>query len=180
MHEEQDSFAENSDIKSYLGIDKREGLVTIAKRLVGRKSISNFLLSNSHYLPVDTSINGLNVRWQKSFKEENLLMQHERPRTIALSAFMLTSLPSPFAQKEMVQEMWDSGAHTIILIDHDSPEGFKAVAHAREYLLQLGQREVDDPEANVHQLRGAHVLAPVSMSTSDIHKASLMRTLVLS
>lgn len=89
-------------------------------------------------------------------------MQHERSTTIALSAFMLTSLPTPSAQKDMVQEMWDSGAHTIVLIDHDTQEGFKAIAHAREYLLDLGTLEAENSEFGSHEGVGCHVLAPVS------------------
>lgn len=33
---------------------------------------------------------------------------------MALSAFMLSSLPTPLARKALVTEMWDSGADTIV------------------------------------------------------------------
>ncbi|KAJ3512506.1 hypothetical protein NLJ89_g3478 [Agrocybe chaxingu] len=65
-------------------------------------------------------------------------------------------------QKGLVKEMWESGAHTIVLIDHNTPEGFRAIAHAREYILELGQAELEDPELVTQHLRGSHVLAPVS------------------
>jgi len=60
------------------------------------------------------SANGLNVRWKKAFKEEDKILQDDASKTIALSSFMLTTLPTSMAQKTMIQEMWDSGAHTIV------------------------------------------------------------------
>jgi len=45
------------------------------------------------------------------------------------------------------------------LIDHDSKEGFEAVAAARLYLLSLGQKDLLDQTSDVS---GCHVVAPVS------------------
>ncbi|KAF8963940.1 mitochondrial small ribosomal subunit Rsm22-domain-containing protein [Flammula alnicola] len=132
-----------STIKSYLGLDKREGLVAIGERLVASTSIGN-----------------LNVQWKKTFKEEHKVLREEGSKTIALSAFMLTSLPTSVAQKTLVQEMWDSGAHTIVIIDHNTKEGFQAVAHAREFILGLGKAELEDPENAPLDILGSHVVAP--------------------
>ena len=59
-------------------------------------------------------MDGLTVRWKKAFKKEDKIPQDDSLKTIALSSFMLTALPTPIAQKTMIQEMWDSGAHTIV------------------------------------------------------------------
>ncbi len=74
---------------------------------------------------------------------------------------MLTTLPTATAKKTLVEEMWASGAHTLILIDHDTPEGFKAIAHAREHILQLSRHETEDSNASSNNPPGCHVLAPV-------------------
>jgi len=150
--------ATSSSIKSYLAIDKREGLVGIGKKLVNRMHL--FYLTNPVLNAVlDISTENLDVRWQKSFREDDKLLRKEAEKTVALSAFTLTTLPSPIAQRALVEEMWASGAHTLILIDHDTTEGFNAIAHAREHILEMSRLETEDSEINSS---GCHVLAPVS------------------
>jgi len=56
----------------------------------------------------------IQVTWQKTFREENVVPRGSGHDALALSAFMLSALPNPVAQKEMVKEMWDSGADTIV------------------------------------------------------------------
>ncbi|RDB29432.1 Rsm22-cox11 tandem protein 2, mitochondrial [Hypsizygus marmoreus] len=139
----QDSQIANSTIATYLGIDKRDGLVAIGKRLFR-----------------DLELGNLSISWQKSFKEEDQIRRTEGLDTVALSAFMLTSLPTPLARKTMVKEMWESGANLIVLIDHNTTAGFEAIAEAREYLLNVGRKESHDPEAVEWPIRGSHVVAP--------------------
>jgi hypothetical protein len=104
--------------------------------------------------------------------------------SVALSAFLLTTLPDNLARKKLVQEIWESGANTIvravygtsfffwplkmtsnkILIDHNSKRGFDAIAGAREFLLELGRKDVlrgEESDTSSH-LAGSHVVAPVS------------------
>jgi hypothetical protein len=54
------------------------------------------------------------VQWKKSFKTDDKIPRSEGQKTLALSAFMLTSQPTPLARKAIVMEMWESGAHTIV------------------------------------------------------------------
>lgn len=49
-----------------------------------------------------------------------------------------------------------------ILIDHSTKDGFEAIARARQYMLEMGQKELEDPDTNL-PIRGSHVLAPVSV-----------------
>lgn len=121
------------------------------------------------------------MKWAKSFKEEHKTPRENSDKTLALSAFMLTSLPTSIAQKTLIREMWNSGANTIVrflitigpsfpngsakqvLIDHNTREGFEVIAYAREYILQLSKAELDDPDKASSDLLGSHVVAPVSI-----------------
>ena len=47
-----------------------------------------------------------------------------------------------------------------VVIDHN----FELVAEAREQLLRLGRKELEDPTTTNVALRGAHVVAPVRSS----------------
>lgn len=51
-----------------------------------------------------------------------------------------------------------------VLIDHSSTSGFECVAEAREQLLRMGNKELEDPAAQDWQVKGSHVVAPVSVS----------------
>jgi ribosomal protein RSM22 (predicted rRNA methylase) len=48
-----------------------------------------------------------------------------------------------------------------ILIDHNTDSGFKCIAEAREYLLNVGRKEFADPVTEKWDVRGSHVVAPV-------------------
>ncbi|KAG5645336.1 hypothetical protein DXG03_006398 [Asterophora parasitica] len=139
----QDKPISNSSIVTYLGLDKREGLVAIGKRLLK-----------------DVELGSLSLSWQKSFKEDDQIRRSEGHDAVALSAFMLTSLQTPQMRKAMVKEMWESGAHLLVLVDHSTTAGFEAIAEAREYLLNMGRKEFEDVEADGWPLRGSHVVAP--------------------
>ncbi|KAF8079067.1 mitochondrial small ribosomal subunit Rsm22-domain-containing protein [Lyophyllum atratum] len=136
----QDKQISNSTLVTYLGIDKRDGLVSIGKRL---------------FKDVDTG--GLSMSWQKSFKEDDQIRRSEGHDAVALSAFMLTSLATPQMRKALVKEMWTSGAHVMVLIDHNTSAGFEAIAEARQVLLDMGRREFEDVESPG---MGSHVVAP--------------------
>ncbi|GLB35731.1 putative mitochondrial small ribosomal subunit Rsm22 [Lyophyllum shimeji] len=139
----QDKQVSDSSVVTYLGIDKRDGLVSIGKRL---------------FKGIDTG--NLSMLWQKSFKADDQIPRSEGHDAIALSAFMLTSLPTPQMRKALVKEMWESGAHVMVLIDHNTTAGFEAIAEARQVLLDMGRKEFEDPEADSWTVRGSHVVAP--------------------
>jgi ribosomal protein RSM22 (predicted rRNA methylase) len=61
---------------------------------------------------------------------------------VALSAFSLSSLSTPIARKQLIKEMWESGADVFVLIDHNTLAGFQSVAEARAQLLKLGRKEI--------------------------------------
>ncbi|KAK7058621.1 37S ribosomal protein S22 [Paramarasmius palmivorus] len=133
----------DSTIESYLAIEKRPGLTTIGKRLL-----------------LGVKADNITVSWQKSFHEDDCIPRSIGHDTLALSAFHLSSLPTHLARKQLVKEMWESGAHTMVLIDHNNTTGFENIAEAREVLLTMGRKEMKDPDASEWPIRGSHVVAP--------------------
>ncbi|TFY79446.1 hypothetical protein EWM64_g4571 [Hericium alpestre] len=132
----------DSTVTNYVGIDKREGLVRIGKRLLQG---------------IDS--NDLNLSWQKSFHLTDELKGVKGGNTLALSGFLLSSINVPAQRKAVVKEMWESGAEVIIIIDHNTRAGFQNIIEAREYLLNMGRRETEDPDGD-SQIKGAYIVAP--------------------
>ncbi|KZT27577.1 Rsm22-domain-containing protein [Neolentinus lepideus HHB14362 ss-1] len=134
-----------SSVFNYVGIDKREALVDIGKRLLE-----------------DIELGKMNISWQKSFREGDIVERADGGDVVALSAFQLSSLPTPLARKELVKEMWESGANIIVLIDHSTTEGFENIVEAREKILTFGRKELMNPDYErwPAEIKGTHVIAP--------------------
>lgn len=64
-------------------------------------------------------------------------------------------------QRTSLSEL-STNALTQVIIDHKTPAGFECVARARQFLLDMGAKEVEDPETADWDIRGCHVVAPVS------------------
>ncbi|KAF5352672.1 hypothetical protein D9756_005834 [Leucocoprinus leucothites] len=131
----------DTTLESYVCIEKRNGLAEIGRRLVQ-----------------DIQPEVVSVNWQKGWRPEDGVESSYGGALVGLSAFLLTTLPDALARKNLVQEIWNSGANTIILIDHNSKEGFEAIAGAREFLLSLGQKDLALGETSA--VSGCHVVAP--------------------
>ena len=54
------------------------------------------------------------ARWQRSFQDDDKIRRIEGKNVIALSAFMLSSLPTVLSRKALVKEMWESGAEMMV------------------------------------------------------------------
>ena len=63
---------------------------------------------------IDVDMGSLDVAWQKSFRENNSVDPVEGSGVVALSAFLLSSLPTPIDRKVLIKEMWESGAEVIV------------------------------------------------------------------
>ena len=122
------------------------------------------------------------MSWQKSYREENKLDRTDGKGTLAISAFLLSSLPTALHRKDFVKQIWESGADTIvsyvssisrygrvmtlqILIDHGTPSGFTGISEAREHLLRLGRRELESLDSTAGT-KGTYVVAPVGLILS--------------
>lgn len=109
------------------------------------------------------------------------MIPHDK-QTIALSAFFLSTLSTEIERKKLVKEMWESGAEVMVwrnqychstnadycqvLIDHKTASGFEAIAEARESLLKLGKKDLEnlqDHNETDPVLKGSHIIAPVCL-----------------
>lgn len=140
---EQDPRISNTTVLSYLGIDKRDGLVKIAKRLLE-----------------GTEVGTSEISWRRSLPAKELDIAPRSRDILALSAFTLSSLPTPLARKAVVQEMWESDADVMILIDHNTRSGFECIAEAREFLLRQGRKASEPVDSVAARLDECHVVAP--------------------
>lgn len=62
----------------------------------------------------DVRRNDMIVSWQKSFQEDDRIPRSLAHDVLALSAFSLSSIPTPSLRRALVKGMWESGAHTIV------------------------------------------------------------------
>lgn len=144
-------------IVKYVGIEKRSGLVSIGRQLLE-----------------DVLHDGLEVSWQRNSHLDNTPQAHDGSSTVAISAFFLSTLQTPLQRKALVEEMWRSGAETIVLLDHSNPAGFQGVAEARELLLNLGRKEAENQDSEENRISGSHVLAPCSHDLGcPIHRSNV-------
>ncbi|KAH6916649.1 3-methyl-2-oxobutanoate hydroxymethyltransferase [Coprinopsis sp. MPI-PUGE-AT-0042] len=152
-----DIEASNSTLRSYTGIDRRQAMLLMARRIADSVPTSE----------------ALSIQFRKNFLvEEDQTSQETGTKTLALAAFTLSSLPTTIARKALVKQMWESGAHTLVLIDHNTKEGFEVIGQAREFLLRQGRKETEKKESDTiaetentetessSSLRGSYVVAP--------------------
>lgn len=84
--------------------------------LASVSSVVSTLDNFGNFVPEFTGVDigNLDVSWQRSFQEGNRVKRSQGHDTLALSAFMLSSLKTPSARKTLIKEIWESGAHTIV------------------------------------------------------------------
>ncbi|KAG8760224.1 37S ribosomal protein S22 [Serendipita sp. 396] len=135
----QETLVKETSLKRYIGFDNRRGLTSVAERIGSDASTGECNVMHRQF-------------WRDldEFDLEQIRMDKEK--CLAISAFVLSQLPTPAARKQLVKEMWESEAETMIIVDQGTVDGFRAVADAREYLLRLGNAKSNEP--------GAHVVAP--------------------
>ena len=100
-------------IIKYVGIEKRDGLVSTGKRLLKGAQISSSYYAFA-YLQLDIPHDSLNIAWQRKFHHDSFAQTRDGSSTIAISAFFLSTLRTSLQRKSLVKEMWESGADTIV------------------------------------------------------------------
>lgn len=135
--EHQETTLKETSVKRYVGFDNRQGLVSLAKRIERDRMTGDCAVIHRQF-------------WRELNDFDLQQIQGDHRQAIAISAFVLSQLPTSASKKQLVKEMWDSEADTIIIVDQGTPEGFRAVADARDYLLGLGNASEG----------GAHIVAP--------------------
>jgi len=71
------------------------------------------------YLPITFTASlpeTVSLSWRKGWLAEDNVLPTNGGGLVALSAFLLTTLPNSLARKNLVQEIWNSGANTIVRI----------------------------------------------------------------
>ena len=79
-----DATLAESTLRSYVGIDKREGLTNIAKRLVKGSLVSTVNYTQLTIFP-DLDVGDLTVTWKRTFSGDE--KKSEDGEVLALSAF---------------------------------------------------------------------------------------------
>lgn len=105
----------NSTINKYVGIDKRQGLVSIGKKVLEgniNSLYAPFMTERIVFVAVEHG--QLNALWQKAIHDEDKVARADGGKTLALSAFLLSSLSTSLQRKALVKEMWESGAEVIV------------------------------------------------------------------
>lgn len=164
-----------STVTKYVAVERRQGLAAMGQRLL--RGIQPSVHKMDYPYPIiDVKLGAISTSWHKGFSDEHNLIVGQGQRVVAISAFHLSEAKSDIERKDLVKQMWNSGADTIVssitilplcshsphgqvLIDHGTKTGFSHVIEAREYLLTLGNREAIEGSA----VPGAHVLAPVGI-----------------
>jgi hypothetical protein len=99
-------------IVKYVGIEKRNGLVSVGRRLLEGDRTLNPPVP-SLISATDVPHDNLDISWHRSHHDSHP-QPHNGRETIAISAFLLSTLQTSLKQKRVVKEMWESGAGTIV------------------------------------------------------------------
>lgn len=104
-----------STMTSYLGIERREALSFMAKRLVESRlqsPVRVFGMMLSTLQDLDTG--DTTVRWRRGYSESDQLEEAEGGDILALSAFYLSSLSSAIGRRDLIKQMWSSRANIFV------------------------------------------------------------------
>jgi ribosomal protein RSM22 (predicted rRNA methylase) len=166
-------------IKRYIGLDSSAPFINISSTLLDplRSSLSTRMYETSIVAPFSPSLSTT-----ASYPNASLAPQPNK--TLAISAFSLSDLPTLTARRNSIKAMWNSGAEVLVIIDRGTPRGFKHIADARKLLLSLGRGDeetdgnegidvlnlgkltfIPEPERaeKIENAEGSYVVAPVSM-----------------
>ena len=108
-----DATLAESTLRSYVGIDKREGLTNIAKRLVKGSLVSTVNYTQLTIFP-DLDVGDLTVTWKRTVSGDE--KKSEVGEVLALSAFHLSTFSNHVARLTLFKEIWESNADTIVCL----------------------------------------------------------------
>lgn len=120
-------------VQNILGVDISQDMLDIASALletptetVSSRDLRDCNVEFQRYLSFDTS---------------------RADRDLVISAFTLTDLmDNPSVLKSTVQNLWNQTKDTLVIVDRGTPEGFKIVAQARQWILDMeGESHVVAP-----------------------------------
>lgn len=71
-------------------------------------------MSVIHHSSLDVKMGGISTSWNKGFSDEHNLATGHGQGTVAISAFHLSEAKGDVERKDLVKQMWNSGAETIV------------------------------------------------------------------
>ena len=66
------------------------------------------------YIHSDVKLDGISTDWNKGFSDEYTLSARQGQNAVAISAFHLSEAKNDIERKDIVKQMWNSGAETIV------------------------------------------------------------------
>lgn len=160
--------------REYIGLDSSRAMVELGSSLLGR--LSSRIVNNNGLNPEDdlrrtgSALTGRMHQLTLPASQSSMARlqiarvnrEADQRRTLALCAFALGEIGTKEKRKEMVRALWNTGAEVMVVVDRGTPGGSRIVVEAREQLLMLGKRSVEEETADqLTGAEGAFVLAPV-------------------
>ncbi len=78
---------------------------------------------------------------------------------IVISAFTLSDLPNDTNRKFTLNSLWNQTSDMLILIDRGTPVGFDLISKARQYIIDLSEKENTT----------MHIVSPVILNLISVH-----------
>ncbi|KAK4055721.1 37S ribosomal protein S22 [Microbotryomycetes sp. JL201] len=166
--------------KEYVGLDSSRSMVELGSSIIGALPQRVFndgvsplskssIQARVHQLVLPASRQSMGkLHISTSVKDDQSGLNRSK-RTIAIASFSLSDVASREKRKELLRNMWDSGAHVVVIVDRGTPAGSRMVIEAREQLLMFGRRSMsaaDEFGTNPDgPYPGSFVLAPTKHTT---------------
>lgn len=76
-------------------------------------------MSTKRLIPhIDAKLDKISASWHKGFSDEHNLIAGQGQGAVAISAFHLSEAKGDVERKDLVKQMWNSGADTIVSSQH--------------------------------------------------------------
>lgn len=157
------------EAREYIGLDASRDMIEVSSGILGALAQKRIFLQSGSEANAPTRMSAKAYQVDIPTSATTLAKLQLAPasydlqtgkRTMALAAFSLGDETSREKRKELVKEMWESGAEVIAIIERGTPGGSRMVIEAREQLLMYGKRQISE-EVATPGLKGSFVVAPV-------------------
>lgn len=105
-----------STVSSYRSFEKRDGLSSMARRVLDGNKLHFFCRSDGLIVLQGVKLGSRELRWGRGLPSSEF-KEDPDANAVAMSAFHLSSLPDIAARKEILKQMWHSGADVVVSMD---------------------------------------------------------------
>jgi ribosomal protein RSM22 (predicted rRNA methylase) len=177
----------NGEPRQYIGLDASRAMVELSSTMLGALPAAApifppaetrlRLKAATYNLPIPAEMSAM----AKMQLGPTSSLPGTGLKTIALAAFTLGDLGTREKRKDVVREIWDSGAEVIVLIDRGTPQGSRIILEAREQLIMLGQRSLarEKIDGVIEAQKGCFVLSPVRPLSFHINQVPALSSTLL-